>query len=170
MSVSTLNFILASATVVAQLFVLAAFADLAFAKGKYLIGRIAPYALRLALLAALGASALTLVYELGFGVPPCPLCWWQRIFLYPQVVILALGLRYRDRRAADYGIALSVLGLGVALYHHALQIFPNSLPCPAEALCAQRHVFEFGYVTFPLMAATAFALLFVLCIASKRRV
>lgn len=114
---------------------------------------------------ALAGSALTLYYSEILGFPPCPLCWWQRVFLYPQVALFALAIFRRDRAIANYSILLSTLGLGVALYHHALQVLPSgSLPCPAEGAvsCAQRFVFEFGYVTFPLMGATLFAFLIVL--------
>lgn len=117
-------------------------------------------------------SVLTLFYSEILGFPPCPLCWWQRIFLYPQVVLFVLALWKRDRDAAKYSIALSILGLGVSLYHHALQVLPSgSLPCPAEGTvsCAQRFVFEFGYITFPLMSATLFAFLIVLMLFVRRR-
>ncbi len=133
------------------------------------------------ILSAIG-SVLTLFYSEILGFPPCPLCWWQRIFLYPQAVLFGLALLKRDARTrgdergdrtiADYSIALSIFGLGVALYHHALQVLPSgSLPCPAEGAvsCAQRFVFEFGYITFPLMAATLFAFFIVLMLFTRQR-
>lgn len=168
MTIETLNFILACGTLALQLAVVAAFIDLAFFRGSRILLPLAPYALRLAFVLALGAAAFTLVYSGIYQVTPCPLCWWQRIFLYPQLVLFGLALWRPDHKVADYGIALSILGAGVSLYHHALQIFPGSLPCPAEALCAQRHIFEFGFITFPLMAFTIFAALIVLGIAAKR--
>jgi hypothetical protein len=60
-------------------------------------------------------------------------------------------------------MALSVCGALVALYHHFIQIGVGSaLPCPASGGdCGKRIVFEFGYVTFPLMAFTIFAMIFV---------
>lgn len=128
------------------------------------------WGLLLGLALAFSGTLLSLYYSEGLGFPPCPLCWWQRIFLYPQVILFALALWKRlpgqgGRDIADYSIALSVVGLGFALYHHALQVLPSgSLPCPAEGVvsCAQRFVFEFGYITFPLMAATLFASLIIL--------
>ena len=123
------------------------------------------WGLWLAFGAALAGSILTLIYEEVFGLPPCPLCWWQRVALYPQVILFAMALFRRDAFVAGYSIALSLIGLGVALYHHALQVLPSgSLPCPAEGTisCAQRFVFEFGYITFPMMAISLFAFLIVL--------
>lgn len=109
------------------------------------------------------ATAGALFYELVLGLEPCSLCWWQRIFLVPQIILLGMAAAKRDVYMADYSIALSVFGLGVSLYQHMLQILPaGSLPCPSENIsCAQRFIFEFGYVTFPLMAATVFAFLIV---------
>lgn len=115
-------------------------------------------------------SALTLFYSEILGFPPCPLCWWQRVFLYPQVLIFALALYKRDRAAADYAILLSIAGAAVALYHHALQVLPaGSLPCPAQGVsCAQRFIFEFGYITFPLMAFSLFAFIIALMLFVRK--
>ncbi|PIR83976.1 hypothetical protein COU18_01035 [Candidatus Kaiserbacteria bacterium CG10_big_fil_rev_8_21_14_0_10_51_14] len=133
---------------------------------------LAKWGLWIALALTLAASALTLFYSEVVGFPPCPLCWWQRVFLYPQVVLFALALWKHDRNVTLYSIALSVLGLGFALYHHALQVLPSgTLPCPAEGAvsCAQRFIFEFGYITFPLMSASLFAFLIVLMLFVRRR-
>ena len=60
----------------------------------------------LAFIFALVASAMTLIHENLFGLPPCSLCWWQRIFLYPQVVLFALALWKREHSIVDYSIGL----------------------------------------------------------------
>ncbi len=109
------------------------------------------------------ASVLALYYSEVLGFEPCPLCWWQRIFLFPQVVLAGLAAWKKDAYMAEYSIILSVFGAGIALYQHVLQMMPGSgLPCPATGVsCSQRILFEFGYVTFPLMAFTTFAFLIV---------
>ena len=86
----------------------------------------------------------------------------------------ALALRKRDSNIADYSIALSIAGGAAALYQHYLQMGGTSvLPCPAsssEAVdCAVRFVFEFGYITFPMMALTLFAFLIVLMLFVRKR-
>jgi disulfide bond formation protein DsbB len=137
-----------------------------------LIGFFTPKALWIAFVLALFASFMTLVYSDYLGIEPCPLCWWQRIFLYPQVIILGMAAWKRDRYVAEYSIVLSLFGAGIALYQHFLQMFPGSgLPCPATgASCAQRFLFEFGYITYPLMAFTLFAFLIItLLIVRSRR-
>lgn len=115
---------------------------------------------------------MTLYYE-SLGFEPCPLCWWQRIFLYPQVSLFAMALwcsRYRVA-AIDFSIAFSIIGGAIALYHHALQMMPGSgLPCPATGVsCAQRIFFEFDYITYPLMALSVFAFLVVVMLFVRAR-
>lgn len=135
-------------------------------------GTLARFALPLALILSLVGSALTLYYSSVLGLEPCPLCWWQRVFLYSQVVLFAVALWKKDVGVATYSIALSLIGGGIALYQHALQVLPGSgLPCPASGTvsCAQRFLFEFGYITYPLAAATLFAALIVLMMIARRR-
>ncbi|PIR82358.1 hypothetical protein COU20_02955 [Candidatus Kaiserbacteria bacterium CG10_big_fil_rev_8_21_14_0_10_59_10] len=171
MTVETLNFLLALGTVLLQaatIGLLAAFFLRSRSAVAAEVSRIARrFGAATGLTLVLLGSVLTLVYSELLGFPPCPLCWWQRVFLYPQTVIFALVRWTGERVVAIYSFALSTLGLGVALYHHALQTLPaGSLPCPADGTvsCAQRYVFEFGYVTFPLMAASLFAFLIALAL------
>ena len=108
------------------------------------------------------------------GYAPCYLCWWGRILLYPQVVLFGIAAWRRFNGIALYSIVLSVLGVGVSFYHHALQMgWVTSQPCVAEggADCAARLFFEFGYITFPLMSFSVFMFLIVLMLPvhEKRR-
>lgn len=122
--------------------------------------------LQIAGLAALVGSGLTLLYSEVFGFLPCGLCWLQRVFLYPQVFLLAVALVKKDAKVGDYIIALSIPGFLIALYQHFIQMGGNNfLPCPATpgaVDCGKRLIFELGYITFPLMAATLFAFLITL--------
>lgn len=130
------------------------------------------WGLWIAFLVALCGSVTTVVHEQLFGLPPCPLCWWQRAFLYPQVVLFAVALLWRrSKEIADYSIALSVVGMGIGVYHHILQMSPpGTLPCPAqgEVSCAQILFLEYGYITYPMMAISAFAFLIVLMLFVRR--
>lgn len=127
---------------------------------RALIAWVTPHTLWGAFALSLFASAMTLVYSDYLGIEPCSLCWWQRIFLYPQVVLLGMAAWKKNAYIAEYSIILSFFGAGVALYQHFLQMFPDSLPCPSTGVsCAQRFLFEFGFVTYPLMAFALFALL-----------
>lgn len=116
---------------------------------------------------------LSLFYSEVLGIAPCGLCWVMRIFMYSQVVLFAVALWKHDRGIADYSIALSVFGIAVGLYQHYLQMGGTDvLPCPAtltEATdCASRFLFELGYITFPLMGVSLFALLIVVMLFVRR--
>ena len=176
MSLEQINYILAHGTVLLQLFSLA-FLVLFFVQkqfpdlrgiGDFLKSR----GLLIGFVLALISSTLTLYYSDMLGILPCGWCWFQRVALYPQAFLFAIALWKRDRSIADYSIALSIFGLIVALYQHYLQLGGSSvLPCPASGAgdCGQRFMFEFGYITFPLMAASLFAFLIVLMLFVRKR-
>lgn len=132
---------------------------------------VAAWAIPVSFLLVLASTALSLVYSMYFGLVPCPLCWMQRVFLYPQLVLFAVALYIKDARVYVYAITLSLVGAAVALYQHALQMFgTGSLPCPASpgADCAKRIIFEMGYITFPLAAFSTFALIMVIMLFLRR--
>jgi disulfide bond formation protein DsbB len=131
------------------------------------------FALPVIFLASLLGSALTLVYSEVFGYLPCSLCWLQRVFLYPVVILSGMALYKKDRSIFDYLIGVSIPGLVIAIYQHYLQMGGGSLlPCPASpgvTDCAQRIIFEFGHITFPYMAAALFASIIVISLIARRR-
>jgi len=137
-------------------------------------GSVARRGLVLGFLVASGAAIFNVYYSDILGVEACYWCWWQRIFLYPQAIIFAMALwreKYRET-AIDASLLLSIIGAGIAIYHHALQMLPGSgLPCPAVGVsCSQRVLFEFGYITYPFMALSVFVFLIVtLLIVRVRR-
>lgn len=168
MDIATLNFVLALGTVGMQVAALVLVALFFMRREPGFAGQIAlieHIALPVSLALVVISTVMTLVYSDVLGFEPCPLCWWQRIFQYPQVILLGMALWREKYRAAaiDFSIVLSVLGAGVALYHHLLQMMPKgTLPCPATGpSCAEITLLEFGYVTFPMMALSLFAFLIV---------
>ena len=89
---------------------------------------------------------------------PCKLCWFQRIFMYPQVFILGLAMILKDRRVWRYSIFMSALGASISAYHYFTQLFPPSVSfCSLDSAepCSQKIFFTFGYITIPVMALTA---------------
>ncbi len=116
------------------------------------------YGARLALSATLAGIVGSLIYSELFLVPPCTLCWWQRIFIYPQVIILAYTYQKPTRAIMHIILTLSAIGLFFSLYHYLLQMGATSTSvfcgASAEVSCNGKEVFEFGYITIPLMAAT----------------
>lgn len=174
MSVEVLNQLLGTGTLALQVIVLGLTAALVL-RNKIpglndVISQVGRYAIPLGFVLTLAASALTLYYSEILGFEPCPLCWWQRIFMYPQVILFALAI-WRGVAVRAISMALSVFGLGFALYHHALQMLPaGTLPCPATGpSCSQITFIEYWYITYPLMSATLFAFLIILMLAHRAR-
>lgn len=115
-----------------------------------------PFSLIVASIATAGSLFLS---EVAHFIP-CKLCWFQRIFMYPQVIILGIALWVNDIRIRTYLFVLSAIGAAIAAYHYALQMFPASLPCTDEvASCAAKQFAQYGYITIPMMALTAFLLM-----------
>lgn len=122
------------------------------------------WGLALGFLLTLASAVMSLVYSEIYGVIPCGLCWIQRVFIYSQVVVFGVALFMKDMRAAWYAIWLSVFGAVAALYHHYIQISDSSiLPCPASGGdCGKRFIYEFDYITFPLVAFSMLAFVIIL--------
>jgi disulfide bond formation protein DsbB len=134
--------------------------------------KISKNAIPLGFLVASAAALGSLIFSEFLGFSPCKLCWFQRIFMYPQVIILGTALMINDRKVRIYSLVLSLIGLVIAVYHILLQIFPAVLRCTDEvAKCSTVQFATFGYITIPVMSATAFALIALLMIfgiTSKR--
>ena len=90
---------------------------------------------------------------------PCPLCWYQRICMYPLFVTLLVGGLRRDREVYAYVLPPAIIGAGFAIYHTQLQAFPQQHGpfCKGFDPCTVRYVWEFGFVSIPFMALAAFA-------------
>lgn len=177
MAISDLNYFLGLGALLLNLVTIAVL-TVYFLRGRDpfrdIAGSVARWGLVIGFLAAFGAAAFNVYYSDILGVEACYWCWWQRIFLYPQAILFAMAMWREKYEAAaiDFSLALSVIGAGIAIYHHALQMLPGSgLPCPAVGVsCSQRILFEFGYVTYPWMALSVFAFLVVvmLIVRSQR--
>ncbi|MEK7194843.1 MAG: disulfide bond formation protein B [Patescibacteria group bacterium] len=128
--------------------------------------------LKIAFLAALGASVGSLIYSNIIGYPPCTLCWWQRIFIYPEVIILGFALWRRDANGSLYGISVAIPGIIIALYHNWINLGGKALgTCgisTGAVSCTQRFIHEFGYITIPLMSLTVL-LIILLSLISYRK-
>jgi len=141
-------------------------------KREALLKKVAPYARVLAFVVALTATSGSLFYSEVAKFTPCLLCWWQRIFMYPQVLLIGLGVVKKDKDIADYAMAMSLVGGSISLYHYYIQLGGNKfIPCATVGYsinCTQRFSLEFGYITIPMMALSAFVAIFLLMHLSKR--
>src|SRR3989344_3514860 len=88
---------------------------------RLVLGFLRSQSLFLAFMIALGATLGSLFYSEVAGFVPCSLCWWQRLFLYPQVLILGFGLWKKDSRVWNCVLGLSVIGALIAVYNTYLQ-------------------------------------------------
>ena len=91
--------------------------------------------------------------------PPCVLCWYQRIALYPLVLIIGVGIATGDKRVARYALPLTLAGLAIAVYHNLLYygFVPESItPCTEGVPCNAVQIELLGFITIPLMALGGF--------------
>ena len=125
----------------------------------------------LAWLIALASTLGALFLGEVMGVTPCVLCWYQRIAMFPLVLILALGLLPFDARSVRYALPLAVAGWAIALYHCLLYwgVMPKDLvPCGEGASCTDVKAQLFGFISIPLLSLTAFSLIVVFLIIVKK--
>jgi len=132
--------------------------------GGKVVDFIGKYSLLFGVLISLGAVAGSLFYSEIVGYEACVLCWWQRVFLYPQLVLFSAALWRSDRSVFNYSIALSLLAGVIALYQAYVYWGGASLlPCTAaEGACSKIYVMEFGYITIPVMSLTVILYYFLL--------
>ncbi|HEY4505438.1 MAG TPA: disulfide bond formation protein B [Candidatus Paceibacterota bacterium] len=118
------------------------------------------YILELLFWGILSAVVGSLIYSDIVGFPPCDLCWWQRICLYPQLVIVALAMKRKDKTVIDYLVPLSVIGALIALYQSFVQwgfSFGLEGGCTAAGgECAKIYFTSYSYITIPVMSLTVF--------------
>lgn len=174
MTADFINKFLSLGTILSQIFILCAVLYVIFfRKTKNAVTEfIGKYGLLLAFIMAVVSMAFSLFYSNVVGFPPCELCWFQRIFMYPLVFLLGLALIKKGYHIVDYALALAIIGGGISLYHNYMYYYNQGLNVFCElggmqVSCVKRYVFEFGYITIPLMALTAFAMIIIFLIAHR---
>jgi disulfide bond formation protein DsbB len=123
-----------------------------------------PNALAACFIVALLATAGSLYFSEVAGFQPCTLCWYQRIAMYPLVVVFGIAAAYRDRGIDRYAGAIAGIGALIAAYHVALEVFPglDTGACSVTVPCTLVWFREFGYISMPVLALTAFLLILTL--------
>lgn len=113
---------------------------------------------------ALIATGGSLFYSEIMGYVPCELCWFQRIFMYPLVIIYGAALLKKNKDLAFSGIILSGIGLCISIYHYALQklsLLESAGGFCGDVPCTLQYVNYFGFITIPFLAGTAFIVIFI---------
>lgn len=111
------------------------------------------------------ATISSLIFSEYLGFIPCELCWYQRILMYPLVIIYGVAILKKDAQIAFPGLILSGIGMFVSAYHYALQKLPalqgaggfcGDIPCNLQ------YVNYLGFITIPFLAGVAFIVIFSL--------
>ncbi|SEM87373.1 disulfide oxidoreductase [Paenibacillus sp. OV219] len=130
------------------------------------------YALYLAWVVSIVAVGGSLYLSEIMKFVPCNLCWYQRIFMYPIVILLGIASYGNDRKIIKYVLPLSIIGGTISLYHYLEQQIPalaKMLPCTVGVPCSEDYLDWFGgYVTIPFLALIAFVLISALLINGRK--
>lgn len=116
------------------------------------------------------ATVGSLFFSEVMSYPPCTLCWYQRICMYPLVMILLPSVISFDRSVIKYAFPITIVGLLVAVYHNFVYfgIIDESLsPCSMGVSCKAKFIQWFGFVDIPQLSLFAFVLIFLLLFKLK---
>lgn len=117
------------------------------------------------------ATLGSLFFSEVMDVPVCVLCWYQRVAMYPLVLILAIGLLPYDPRVVRYATAMTSLGWLIALFHVLLVagIIPEKAqPCVQGIPCTETHISLLGFLNIPMLSLLTFTLIGVLLFYAHR--
>lgn len=179
MDTDTTALFFAILTVIVDAFVLGALIGAAvvrFAPTSSLAERVLSVRDLLAPDALWGATVIALVTMLGSlylseiaDYPPCKLCWYQRIAMYPLAVILIVASLRKDRAVWTYVVPLGVIGLGISVYHYLIERFPASVSfaCTDDVPCTTVWIWKFGFLSIPAMAGIGFAATITLVLLAR---
>lgn len=133
---------------------------------------IASVALPLAAAVAITCTLGSLYLSEVANFPPCVLCWYQRIAMYPLVVLLVIATLRRDTAVKWYVVPLGVIGMAISIYHYMVERFPDTVSssCSTEVPCSTVWVWKFHFLSIPAMAGLGFALIVTLALLASDRV
>lgn len=147
-------------TLIGDIFIVGFLIYFIFYRKKYRNEFLQKNAMLFAFLTALLATVGSLFMSEIAGYSVCKLCWYQRIFIYPQTIILGIALVRKARNIFYYTILLNIVGGIIAVYHYVIQRMNYLASCAIdEVSCSVQYIFSFGYMTIPIMALTTFILM-----------
>jgi len=127
------------------------------------------YSLHLAWIIALIGFFTTLYFGYILNWPVCDLCWYQRICLYPLVIILGIACFRDDHKIGIYTIPLAVIGALLSLYQYLEQMIPSFAPinvCGLGGDCSTIHLQWLGFITVPFLGLLGFVVIIILLLLS----
>jgi disulfide bond formation protein DsbB len=133
--------------------------------------RLEPWAVPAAAVVALLAMGGSLYYSEVAHYQPCVLCWYQRIAMYPLVLLLGIAAFRRDIGIRIYAIPLAAIGAVISAYHYLLEwgFVPDSGACVVGVPCTQVWFRQFGFISLPFLALTAFLLIIAFLLIPYRK-
>jgi len=169
--VDTFNLLLALGAIVLQIVIVVFLINLIFLRSRdnIILLFFKKYGFYFGFIIAFLSMALSLFYSNVIGFTACELCWAQRLFIYPQVVLYGFAL-WKDRRNLARVIGIfAFVGMLISIYHVYIENGGSSaLACATDNVnavsCTARYVYEFGYITIPVMALTSQVLMLLLAI------
>ncbi|MFP5491212.1 MAG: disulfide bond formation protein B [Bacteriovoracia bacterium] len=111
---------------------------------------------------SVGATTGSLFFSEVMLLPPCLLCWYQRIAMYPLVLLFGLALFPLDMKVIRYALPLTLIGWGIAVYHNLLyyKLIPEHMaPCTQGISCTTVQLEWLGFITIPLLSLVAFTII-----------
>lgn len=117
------------------------------------------------------ATLGSLFFSEVMGVPICSLCWYQRVAMYPLVLILGIGLLPYDPKVLRYATVFAGLGWLIALFHVLLVagIIPKGAqPCIQGVPCSETHISLLGFLNIPMLSLLTFTVIGLLLFFTYR--
>jgi len=119
-----------------------------------------------------GATLGSLFFSEVMELPPCNLCWYQRVFMFPLPLILFMGLFPFDAKVVRFALPVAVFGWLTAGYHTLLHVgvIPESVsPCSQGVSCTTSHLNLLGFLSIPLLSLIAFSAVLALLMVLRKR-
>lgn len=149
--------------------------------GEWIRGQIQEHGMVLGFIITLFATFGALTYSNVFMFAVCEFCWYQRIAIYPMIVLLGMAAIRKDTFIKPYVIVLATIGILISTYHwfvHMVAFYGSQsaadglVPCDATSLlpaCSQSEILEYGFITIPFMAIVTLGLVITLMLFVKNR-
>nr|WGD72855.1 disulfide oxidoreductase [Bacillus subtilis] len=95
---------------------------------------------------------------------PCELCWYQRILMYPLVLILGIATFQGDTRVKKYVLPMAIIGAFISTMHYLEQKVPGFSgikPCVSGVPCSRPNILT-GLVLLRFHSCTLIAFILII--------